>query len=156
MKKHGHIIASIDARMCYVLIVLLGTLGLAGCGGVATTTVAAKGQVLSAEGTPCEGALVVFHPQEAGRINGPKPVATTDSEGRFVLTTHSENDGAEPGKYGVTVVWNQAAKESKFSLTGEGGGGADRLGGRYGDPSNPKLNAIVESGKDNDFRFEVK
>ena len=144
-----------NLRNCIGVLVL--SILIAGCGESEIAMVPVKGEVVTADGVPCDGALVVFHPQDEGKVNGPKPVATADENGQFVLTTNQQDDGAEPGKYGVTVVWNQPAKESKFSLSGEGGGGGpDKLGGRYGDPSNPLLQAVVEAGKDNKFRFEVK
>lgn len=144
-------------RLCFVAGVAALMVGVTGCGNSAPPMAVVNGQVVTADGDPCGNALVVFHPRGEGKVNGPKPVATADDQGRFVLTTHVKDDGAEPGEYGVTIVWNQPEKESKFSLSGEGGGGGpDKLSGRYGDPSNPKLTAVVEPGKENSFRFEVK
>ena len=137
-----------------ILLIVAALVSVAGCGGepdMAQVT----GEVLTKDGQPCEGALVVFHPQSEAQVNDPKPVATTDSNGRFALTTHELNDGALPGEYGVTVVWNKAESEGKMSLTGEGGGVTDQLQGRYGDPRNPKLTATVVPGGPNEFKFQV-
>lgn len=114
------------------------------------------GEVVTADGKPCDGALVVFHPQAPEKVNDPKPVATTDENGRFILTTHQLEDGAPEGEYGVTVVWNKAVSDGKMSLSGEGGAVTDQLGGRYGDPQAPKLTATVKASESNDFKFEVK
>ncbi len=132
---------------------LLSLLLLAGCssGG---SYLPAGGVVKLADGTPCDGALVVFHPQDTGKENDPKPVAECDAQGEFQLTTMSPQDGAAAGAYGVTVVWNKAPdKESKFSLSSESAGGADRLKGKYGMPQNPRLKATVESQGGNRFEF---
>lgn len=128
---------------------------IAGCGPAVVKTFPCKG-VAKWKGTPCDGALVVFHPLAADRINDPKPVATTDAMGNFSLTTFELNDGAIEGDYGVTIVWNVPDKEAKFSLSGEGGGGTDKLQGRYGDPSNPKLKATVTARDDNVFTFDLE
>ena len=108
-------------------------------------------------GRPCDNALVVFHPLEQGRINDPKPVGKTDTQGGFVLTTFAENDGAIPGEYAITVVWpGQDAKSSKMSITGEGGAaGADQLKGKFGNPSKPLLKATIPSQGATNLVFEV-
>jgi hypothetical protein len=118
---------------------------LAGCGPRGgPRPVAAGGRVVTAAGAPCGGALVVFHPQAADRVNAAKPVATTADDGSFRLTTGSPDDGAVPGEYGVTVVWPERAKEGRLSLSSEGGGGGpDRLGGRYGNPGRPKIKVTI-------------
>ncbi len=107
------------------------------------------------KGVACDGALVVFHPLESERVNDPKPVANTAGDGTYKLTSFAENDGAEPGEYGVTVVWNAPVKDAKMSLSGEGSAGSDRLKGKYGDPAAPKLKAKVELGKVNEINFEL-
>jgi hypothetical protein len=139
-----------------LLLIYMTMLFTAGCGGQSTICVPVSGTVVTKAGKPCDGALVVFHPTAEGQINGPKPVGTTDENGKFILTTEVLNDGARVGHYGVTIVWNKPSKEASFSLSSEGGGGgADQLAGRYGDPSNPKLFADVVDGE-SDLRFEVE
>jgi hypothetical protein len=127
---------------------------LTGCGGGTPPVEKAEGTV-TVKGQPAAGALVVFHPKDAGRENDPKPVATVRDDGTFTLTTFADGDGAPAGEYGVTVVWNAKGKEAKLSLSSEGGAGADRLGGRYGDPRQPKLSATVKKGEPNTFKFAL-
>jgi hypothetical protein len=138
--------------ICLAAIALVAV----GCGGgpKRPPTFAAKGTIKQ-KGQPVAGALVVFHPLDKGRENDAKPVATTKDDGSFALTTFDEGDGAPAGEYGVTVVWNEQPKAGKMSLSGEGGSGTDRLGGRYGDPRSPKLKANVKADGTNDFAFEV-
>lgn len=127
-----------------------------GCGdGGKPKTYAVKGKV-TYRSQPCSGALVVFHPADKGRENDPKPVATVKDDGTYSLSTFDENDGAAMGDYNVTIVWNVKAKESKLSLGSEGSGGADKLGGRFGDPRNPKLKASVKKDTNNTFDFVVE
>lgn len=128
-----------------------------GCGSSEPTPVPTKGVVKTKNGRPCDNALVVFHPIDQGHLNDPKPVATTNTEGEFVLTTFSVNDGALPGEYSVTVVWpGKDPKASKMSMTGEGGSvGADQLKGKYGDPSKPLLKATVAKEGAPALAFEV-
>jgi len=128
-----------------------------GCGDSGPSTVPVTGVVLTEDGQVCDGALVVFHPRDPGLENTAKPVATTDGEGKFVLTTYSQGDGAVPGDYGVTIVWNKATGGGKLSLSDEGGGagGPDQLKNRYGDPREPKLFATVKPDEDNSLKFEV-
>ena len=139
-----------------IAIILFGGL-MAGCGGDQKTMVAVSGKVMSTAGKPCEGALVVFHPQDAGKVNNAKPFAKTDATGSFKLTTDTEGDGAEPGNYGVTIVWQSAAKDSKISLSSEGGNaGADVLKGKYANPGKPLINAEVKAGQPNTFEWTVE
>lgn len=75
------------------------TFALAGCGGVEyPDTVPVEGTVRY-KGQPVEGANVSFHTDGAPRA----AYAVTDSEGKFVLSTFGDRDGAIPGKHKVTV-----------------------------------------------------
>ena len=141
-----------------MFVLVLGLVALAGCGSSDTRpkAVPAKGSVFY-KNSPAGGVLVVFHPLDKGRENAEKPVATTKEDGTFVLTTYNENDGAPEGEYGITLVWNQKAKDQKFSLNSEGGGGGvDKFGGRYGDPGKPKIKKTVKKGDPNEFKLEVE
>jgi len=143
-------------------ILLFGTmvcsLLMFGCSSSGPVPVSVKGTVKTKKGQPCDNALVVLHPTAKDRLNDPKPVATTDAEGKFVLTTFAVDDGALPGDYSVTVVWpGKSGPESKFSLSGEGAaGGADQLKGKYGNPSQPLLKATVPAQGGADLMLEVE
>ena len=131
---------------------------LAGCGGNGKPeTVAAGGKVNYRKTTPPVGALVVFHPKDPAfekRIGG-KPFGKGKDDGTFSLTTFAENDGAPEGEYGVTIDWQPKTKEAKFSLGGEGGGGASVLNPKYSTPSQPFKTVTVKKGGDNQFTFDV-
>lgn len=136
------------------LPLVAGLLALAGCGESKPATVPVAGRV-TLNGQPAAGALVVFHPRDKGRENDPKPLATAADDGTYALTTFEDKDGAPAGEYGVTVVWLVKGKAAKFTI-GDGGGGTDKLGGRYGNPQQPKLTASVKPGQPNAFDFELQ
>ncbi|QDS89426.1 hypothetical protein EC9_36260 [Rosistilla ulvae] len=145
------------ARVVFPFTLACGLVFLGGCGDEGPTTIVASGSVRTESGAPCDGALIVFHPQEESRVNDPKPVATCDEQGKFVLTTYRSGDGAQPGMYGVTVVWPAKAKAAALSLSSESGPrGKDQLNGKYGKPSAPELTAEVAPGPPNTFEFVVQ
>lgn len=87
--------------MRYATLVMFA--GFAGCGGPADIRPAVypvAGTLLVA-GVPAGGAQIAFIPA----AGGPCPVAVTDPDGRFRLTTRTPGDGAPPGEYVVTVLW---------------------------------------------------
>lgn len=141
----------------FVLLLPFLMAAIVGCPNNSAKTVASRGVLKTSKGEACEGALIVFHPLEKGRVNDPKPVATVDASGSFVLRTHTQDDGAEPGEYGVTVVWMGPASSSKeFSLSSETSSGVtDRLAGKYGNPKDPKFKVTIPSGGDQAIELKV-
>jgi hypothetical protein len=139
-------------------ILLLATILLPGCGGSdGEKKLPVSGKVSTKVGKPCDNALIVFHPQDANRLNGPKPFAMSDSQGNFKLTTEAEGDGAVAGKYGVTIVWQGQGRASKLVLSGEGnGGGTDKLNGKYANPNRPLFSFEVKEGATNQFELTVE
>ncbi|MCU0706159.1 MAG: hypothetical protein MUF18_19520 [Fimbriiglobus sp.] len=134
-------------------------IALAGCEPSKPAAVPAGGKVLfGKKKEPAAGALVVFHPTDPAfekKIGG-KPVGTVGEDGTFTLTTFEQGDGAPEGEYGVTVQWQKKAKEAKFSLGGEGGGGGQSmLNPKYGNPSQPFTKVTVKKGGDNQFTLDV-
>lgn len=59
--------------------------------------------VVTLDNKPLPEAAVVFHATEPPAQSASKPLAYTDSSGRFRLTTLRSGDGAPPGKYAITV-----------------------------------------------------
>jgi hypothetical protein len=72
-----------------------------GCGSRGPVPV--KG-IVTVDGTPIPGAAVSFVPLDD---KGRPAYGATDAEGRYELTTHSPGDGALPGEYLVTLVWEE-------------------------------------------------
>ncbi len=87
-------------RLCWITLVTLaaGLVCLNGCGPSRPTTVPVDGTV-TLDGEPLEGASVVFTPEGEGKV----AVGTTDSAGKFTLTTYTPGDGAVVGTHKVTV-----------------------------------------------------
>jgi hypothetical protein len=84
--------------------VLVALTLLAGCAaGDRVPLYPVHGQVYY-KGSPAAGALVVFHPRDPAPGQSQKPIAYTDAEGRFTLTTEKPGDGAPAGEYTMTVV----------------------------------------------------
>lgn len=142
-----------SVRQSVVLLVAL----TAGCSAGAVKTVPAKGTIKTAQGEACANALIVFHPLEKTRLGDPKPVATADETGAFVVRTFTMEDGAVPGDYGVTVVWPGQQQEVQFSITGEGkSAGSDRLLGKYGNPSQPLIKITIPASGDQNISLQVE
>lgn len=119
-------------------------LAAVGCGGSSNTLdVHPVAGVVTFNGKPIEGANVVFfgQDQQVQAKGVPMPQGTTDSAGRYQLTTYHQGDGAPAGNYGVAVVWNQIIQPGESP---EQRVEKDRLGGRYADYEKSGLTAVVE------------
>ena len=140
-------------RLSFVVFVAL----VSGCSKGNPKTAVVRGVIKTKQGQPCSTALIVFHPLEKPRLNDPKPVATAEESGEFVVRTFTMDDGAVPGEYGVTVVWpGDSDGQSALSLSGEGStSGADRLGGKYGNPKDPKIKLTIPASGDPNLKIEI-
>jgi len=74
--------------------------GLVGCSGSSSVDSVAVTGTVTFKGAPIEGATVSFTPQGPGLRAA---FGTTDSSGRFSLTTLKPGDGAMAGLYNVTI-----------------------------------------------------
>ena len=99
---------------------LLSLMFLAGCGGRAMAPV--KGQVTFNK-KPVVQAFITFSPlarAEGDLKPGKAATAVTDEEGRYVLSTYNNYDGAIVGKHQVTIQLddtNPARAKRKTELT---------------------------------------
>ncbi len=71
-----------------------------------------------------------------------RPVAVTDPEGRFALSTNADKDGAVPGEYLVTFFWASENGPSAY----------DRLGGRFSNPTKSDFRAASRRRRINSSR----
>ncbi len=92
-------------KICYALFVCMMAALAQGCGDAKPVPV--RG-VVTVAGKPLAGAGVVFHPQDA---LGKMAHAATGTDGRYQLTTFAADDGALPGDYKVTIVWEEPPPE---------------------------------------------
>ena len=87
------------------LVALVAAVGCSRSTGPACYPV--RGQVLYQD-RPLAEALVVFHPLDPAAADYPRPMAITDPQGHFELTTIQSRDGAPAGKYAITVEHRRA------------------------------------------------
>ncbi|MDB5338285.1 MAG: hypothetical protein JWN70_3904 [Planctomycetaceae bacterium] len=149
------------ARAQELLVVM--TLVLSGCGEQADhwkdarpETAPASGMV-TFDGEPLEGAVVVFQPTAPDGIGAS---ALTDGEGKFELRTFPPELGAVPGKYAVSIMKTEMPKRPSSSA-----GNVDDpepihvvsvIPQKYAIPTQSDLSAeIPESGTDT-LDFELK
>ncbi len=92
------------------LVVLLATVGCSG----GSETVPVQG-VVRLDGQPLPDASVQFVPDGSGR----DATATTDQQGRFVLSTVQPRDGAVPGTYKVVVTPSSPILETPKGMSAE-------------------------------------
>ena len=83
------------AMACFSIILAIG------CPSSSSRMVPAGGTV-TYNGIPVQGASVSFTPVAVK--NGRAAIGSTNSDGRFALTTLNHDDGAIPGQYKVTVI----------------------------------------------------
>ncbi len=67
--------------------------------------------------------------------------AFTDDNGKFVVSTYEQGDGAPEGEYAVTFVWGQ------LNLMSMQYGGPDKLKGKYSDPAKSQFRVTVKKGQ---------
>jgi hypothetical protein len=110
---------------------------LASCGGIKHPhkTYPVSGQVL-VNGQPAKGVEVGLHPQGDMGGNPYFPMALTDEEGKFLLTTYEGDDGAPSGDYQVELTWPTYRKKL--------GNGPDRLGGKYAKGASSGLKVHID------------
>ncbi len=99
-----------------------------------------RGQVF-VQGKPAVGAFVLFVPvNEPAEPKDPRPRATVEADGSFVVSTYGANDGAPAGEYVVTITWpGGTTPDGKEEPE-------DKLLGRYSNPVKSKLSATVKEG----------
>lgn len=139
-----------------IVIAALSVVALAGCNGTkgGPATVEATGTV-TLNGTPVDGASVLFTPDTGSDDARLASQATTDSEGRFKLTTHVAGgkfkSGVAPGKYVVAISkLDTAAAKNTFSPP------KNLLPSKYADAKSSRLKAEVATEQLNDFTFPLK
>ena len=121
----------------------------AGCSdeAVSLKTYPVRGSVL-VNGEPAKGMVVTFqNTDKSAPGNAAHPVAVTDKDGKFALSTDSNKDGAPEGEYVVRFFWNSSEGLPAF----------DRLGGRFNKAEQSKFRVKVEP-KEMDlepFRLDV-
>lgn len=130
------------------LILALFPLALVcGCGSSNTVTCyPVTGRVL-VNGQPATGAVVVFHPVDSSeKLQALRPYGTVDSAGVYTLNCYTQGDGAPAGEYLVTIAWEVDGAGADSDDPEASAIVPDRLKGKYSDPAQSGLKALVSSG----------
>lgn len=105
-----------------------------------------RGKVLY-QGQPAAGAFVSFHPAVPDAKLPVGPRAMVNSDGIFVLSTYTKEDGAPAGNYAVTVEWRKPVQRPD----GETEPGPNLLPSRYQNPKTSGLRATVSAQSENEL-----
>lgn len=104
------------------------------------------------DGQPLAEAMIVFHPLDGETSHTPRPLAYTDSDGNFDLTTIAPGDGAPAGNYAITVEWREL-KQDGDELVRDG---RNLLPDRYRDPKTSGFRCVVAEGENEVPTLELK
>jgi len=128
-------------------LILAATVVCLGCGGSdRPERYTVTGEVVY-QGAPVEGAQVMFMPADARQASG-----STDSAGKFELTTFDAGDGAVAGMHDVTISKMVQANPNDTSSYPEL---RPALPPKYSKPGMSGLKAEVTPDAENHFRFEL-
>jgi len=146
-----------------------GLLALAaGCSGKGGAYGTVSG-VVTYNGTPVEGARVIFHPTaEVDGKQGNSYGSLTDSSGKYLIAATDKSPGIPAGVYKVTVTkyegkgppGSEAMDQGQIDaqMTGEGGGKGgpvNLLPKEYANAANTKLSATIDVGKNENVDFKL-
>ena len=100
----------------YMLLIVVGQV-LVGCGSRGQFPVASTRGSVTCEGQPVPGAFVFFEPLASGTsaLVGKQGIGVADANGKFVISTYGDNDGAVIGKHRVRVGAPNADMHPNFS-----------------------------------------
>jgi hypothetical protein len=146
--------------------VALAVLVCLGCsGGSKIEGIAPVTGTVTMNGSPVEGATVIFAPAGQGSRSAS---GKTDASGKFSLTTLQPGDGAMPGDYTVMVTKTEVTESKKVSddeateiirKTGKPpvtSQTKNLLPAKYGDIAKSDLKATVKKGQKNDIPLDLK
>jgi hypothetical protein len=105
----------------------------------------ATGQIL-VNGQPADDANIVLHHVGDWGEKSIVPMAWTDENGRFTLSTYAMDDGAPEGDYKVAIIWPAYRGKSL---------GPDKLGEKYANPETSGLKVNLKKGP-NQLPFDLK
>lgn len=89
-----------------------------GCAGIEEFPLAATSGTVTCEGKPVAKAIVFFEPlpNASSAVIGKQGYALTDENGKFVVSTYAENDGAVIGKHKVRVGSSETTPKCDCAL----------------------------------------
>ncbi|MGV3484613.1 MAG: hypothetical protein ACO1RT_09370 [Planctomycetaceae bacterium] len=113
-------------------------------------TVPVEGRVMFLD-APVKEAQLVFHAVGAAPDMPHRPLAVTDDEGKFKLTTSEPFDGAPPGEYIVTVEQRELQQVGEEWVRT----GRNLLPSRYSQPNTSPLRHVVSETPTAPILFEL-
>lgn len=120
---------------------------LVGCGDGKPSAYPVSG-VVTYQDKPVEGAQVIF------MTTGGRPAeGTTDTAGKFVLTTFDKGDGALPGQHKVTIV--KMVKPANADPNNPYVALENALPKRYATTAETPLTEEVKTSGANEFKFSL-
>src|SRR5262249_28100061 len=128
-------------QVALLLLALVAMPAVSCSSGERTRLYPVRGQVLYKD-RPVVRAMVVLHPLEEQPAGSSKPIAYTDAEGRFSVTTNRPGDGAPAGEYAVTVELREKTPTGVEKVRGR-----NLLPARYSKPESSGLRCSVREGQ---------
>ena len=138
--------------------IVVTTLSLTSCSSDRVPVYPTSGQVLH-QGQPAVNALVGLHPVEpTDELQYLRTLGRAGPDGSFQLATYERGDGAPAGKYRVVITWPAPLPGASPTDEDESRarGGPDQLGGRYRDPEQTPLTAVITKGANKLPPFNVE
>ncbi len=132
------------------LVLVVATIVLPGCGKREVPRHPVRGQVFY-RNQPLREAQVAFHCADGSPQADSKPIAVTDSEGRFQLTTLKQGDGAPLGEYAITIELRELVTVGEEQVRN----GRSLLPERYRVAEKSGLRFRVEKGENQVPRIDV-
>ena len=103
------------------LFIILNVLFFSGCSGIEEFPLAKTSGTVTCDGKPVAKAIVFFEPlpNASSAVVGKQGYALTDDNGKFVVSTYGENDGAVVGTHKVRVGSSESTPKCDCSLMAE-------------------------------------
>jgi hypothetical protein len=146
----------------YCLILFLIFTLLIGCKKTDTrkTGLVPAGGMITYNGLPLEGATIVLMPKSQTNQQGAGGLSGTD--GKFRVTTISDNDGAFPGEYSVSVLKEESLQISDEELLEYSRQGKvppkpkSLIPIQYSNPAKPLIFLTIPAAGDKNLVIELK
>src|SRR5262245_19259539 len=97
---------------------------------------------ITLDGAPLAEAMIVLHPLDDDLHDAPRPLACSDSDGAFELTTMKPGDGAPAGRYAITVELRELTEDGDEMIRD----GKNLLLDRYRDPKTSGFRCTIVAG----------
>jgi hypothetical protein len=132
-----------------VAMLVAVTLACTSCGN-STKLYPVSGKVMY-KGAPAAGAAVFFQRRGADPLAEQTIMGIVKEDGSFTLVCGPQSAGVPVGEYDVLIEWKRRSSQGR----GLAQPVPDRLKGRYANPKQPLLHAVVRAGTNDLPAFEL-